>query len=101
MRVMMIVTVPNEPFNSLMREGKAGALIGRLLEEQKPEAVYFTERDGLRTAIVIAHVTKENDHVALAEPWWLAFGGKVELRLCMLPQDLASAGLEAIAARWA
>jgi len=42
MRMMLTATIPHEPFNTLVRENKAGAIIGRILEELKPEAAYFT-----------------------------------------------------------
>ena len=48
MRMLLNVTIPHEPFNTLVREKKAGALIQRILKELKPEAVYFTEENGTR-----------------------------------------------------
>jgi hypothetical protein len=50
MRMLLNVQMPHEPFNTLAREGKVGAIIGRILEEIKPEAVYFTEQNGTRAA---------------------------------------------------
>jgi hypothetical protein len=32
-----------KPFNTLVREKKAGALIGRILADLKPEVAYFSE----------------------------------------------------------
>jgi hypothetical protein len=100
MRVMMIVTIPNEPCNTLIREGKLGGLLGRILEETKPEAVYFSEAHGLRTVFLVAHAAADASYPALAEPWWLSLEAKVEMRVCMLPQELQSAGLDAIGERW-
>ena len=48
MRMLLNVTIPNEPFNSLVRVGKASAILTRILEEIKPEATYFTEQHGTR-----------------------------------------------------
>jgi hypothetical protein len=48
MKMLLTVTIPHEPFNTLVRQKKAGEVIGRILEEIKPEAAYFTEFDGTR-----------------------------------------------------
>ncbi len=45
MRMLLNVEVPHEPFNTLFRNGTAGQIIGRILEETNPESVYFTETD--------------------------------------------------------
>ena len=51
MRMLLTVVCPNEPFNTLVRKGTAGETIGKILDATKPEAVYFTEQCGQRTAI--------------------------------------------------
>ena len=56
MRFLMNVRIPHEPFNTANREGTAGPILGRILEETKPEAVYFTEQNGTRGAVLIAAV---------------------------------------------
>ena len=50
MRVLLEVKIPHEPFNAAVRDGSAGAKLNRILEETKPGAVYFTERNGQRGA---------------------------------------------------
>ena len=46
MRMLLDITVPHEPFNSLVRKGVAGKKLGEILDALKPEAVYFSEHDG-------------------------------------------------------
>ena len=53
MRALIHVTFPNEPFNSAVRKGTAGDSMKRILDELKPEAVYFTEYNGQRVGILI------------------------------------------------
>ena len=48
MRMLLTVTIPHEPFNTLVRQKKAGAILQRILGELKPEAAYFTEENGTR-----------------------------------------------------
>jgi hypothetical protein len=50
MRMRLNVTIPNEPFNSLVRAGKASAVLDRIFAEIKPEAIHFTEQHGMRGA---------------------------------------------------
>jgi hypothetical protein len=50
MRMLLNVQMPHEPFNTMVRNGKAGAALGRILDEIKPEAAYFTEQNGKRGA---------------------------------------------------
>jgi hypothetical protein len=51
--MLLKVKFPHEEFNAAVKDGSAGKKIGRILEETKPEAVYFTEQDGQRGAIMI------------------------------------------------
>jgi hypothetical protein len=42
MRMMLKISIPVESFNKLAREGTVGQKIGMILEETKPESIYFT-----------------------------------------------------------
>lgn len=46
-------------------------MIGRILEEIKPEAVSFTEQHGTRGGILAVEVTHPSQVPPLAEPWFL------------------------------
>ena len=50
MHVLIHVKIPHEPFNTLVRNGTAGDKIKQILEDLRPEAVYFTEYNGQRGA---------------------------------------------------
>lgn len=101
MRMLMDVSLPHDKFNRAVRDGSAGATLARILETIKPEAVYFTERDGRRGATLIVDVPTPSAVPALAEPWFLAFDADVRFRIVMSPDDLKNAGLDAIGKRWA
>jgi len=100
MRMMMLVECPLEPFNSMVRRGTAGPTMMKILDDMKPEAAYFGERAGKRGAVLIVDVARPSDVPKLAEPWFLNFEASVELRICMLPQDLGEANLEALGKKW-
>ncbi len=100
MRMLLNIRIPHEPFNTLVREGTAGEVIGKILEEIKPEAAYFTELNGTRGAILIVNLDDPSGIPALAEPFFLKFNADCEMRVVMLPQDLMKAGLENLGSKW-
>jgi hypothetical protein len=75
--------------------------LSRILEETKPEAVYFTEYDGRRGAVMIVDVADPSKIPAFAEPWFLTFNADVQFHAVMTPDDLKRAGLEALGTKWA
>ena len=93
MRILLTVTMPHEPFNTLVREKKAGPLLQRILEELKPESVYFTEQDGTRGALLVIDVAEPSRLPSFAEPFFLNFNADCRFRLAMTPEDLGRAGL--------
>lgn len=101
MRMLLTVEFPPEPFNTLVRKGKTGEAIHRILEEIKPETVYFTEHDGKRGAILVVDVQEPSRVPFLAEPFFLTFNADCRFRIAMSPADLAAAGLEKLGKKWA
>ena len=65
MRMLMNVDFPIEPFNTAVRDGSAGPKIQKILEAIKPEAAYFTERNGRRGGTSIARPMSQ---------YWLSHG---------------------------
>jgi hypothetical protein len=101
MKMLLTVAIPHEPFNSLVRKGKAGEILGQILETIKPEAAYFTEQDGKRGGTFVVDVQTASDVPALAEPFFLNFQADCKFRILMSPEDLQKAGLDEIGKRWA
>ena len=100
MRMILTVTMPHEPFNALVRKGDAGPTIRRILEATRPEAAYFTETHGHRTAVLVVQVNDASQIPSLAEPWFLNFQGDCEFRIAMSAEDLARAGLDELGKTW-
>ena len=100
MRMILSVVIPHEPFNSAVRNGTAGATMAKIMEDTKPEAVYFTEQDGRRGAMLVIDVQSDSQIPALAEPWFLNFNADCKFRIAMTPADLEQAGLDEIAKKW-
>jgi hypothetical protein len=100
MRYLLQVEMPNEPFNTYVREGTAGQKIGNILEETQPESIYFTEVDGHRGAVAIYNIDKPSDVPAIAEPYYLTFNASVRFSVAMAPEDLKNAKLEDVGKKW-
>ncbi len=100
MKMLLAVEFPLEPFNSLVRSGKAGELIGRVLETIKPETAYFTEQDGKRGGFFVIDVKASSDVPFFAEPFFLNFQASCKFRILMSPEDLQKAGLEQLGKKW-
>ena len=101
MKMIMNVRIPHEPFNSLVKNGKAGELIHKVLGELKPEFIYFTEQGGARGAVALIDVEDPSRIPFYAEPFFLNFNADVEFRIAMTPEDLGKAGLEEMGKKWA
>ena len=100
MRVLMLIQMPIEPFNTAVKNGTAGAKMRQILDANKPEASYFTERDGRRGGILVVNMENASEIPKLAEPWFLTFNAEVEFRIAMTPEDLAHADLDALGKKW-
>ncbi len=92
MRFLMKVNIPVEPGNAAAKAGKLGSTIQSILADLKPEAVYFSDDKGQRTAYLFLDLQDASQIPAIAEPWFLAFHADIELHPVMVPEDLAKAG---------
>jgi hypothetical protein len=100
MRMLLNVAFPHEPFNTAVRKGTVGDTIAKILDVIKPEAVYFTEHDGRRGAVLVVNVENPSLIPAFAEPWFLHFQADCQFRVAMTPDDLRRAGLEELGQQW-
>jgi hypothetical protein len=100
MRILLIAKLPHQPFNAAVKDGSVGSKLNRILEATKPEAVYFTEQDGRRSAVLIVDLPDPSKMPALSEPWFLTFNADVEIRVVMTPDDLKRAGLDELGKKW-
>ena len=100
MRMLIEFQLPIEPFNTLVRKGTAGQVIQKILSDVKPEAVYFTAREGKRGGVMIVNLTDPSKIPAIAEPFFLQFDATVAIHPCMTPEDLGKAGLETLGKAW-
>lgn len=100
MKMLVNVTCPIEPFNSMVRNGTAGEVLNRIVNETKPESIYFTELDGNRGAVMVVDIPDASYVPIIAEPWFLNFEAICEFRIAMSPEDLMKANLNELAEKW-
>ena len=100
MRMLFKVKLPPKEFNSRVIDGSVGRKIKQIIDEIKPEMVYFTEYCGHRGAIMIVDVAEPSDVPRIAEPWFLIFNAEVEFRVAMTPEELEKAGLDKLGKKW-
>ena len=101
MKMLVHISLPNEPFNSYVKDGSAGAKVQRILAETKPESVYFAEYGGQRGAVMVVEVADASKVPGIAEPWFLLFDADVEFHVAMTPEDLGKSGLDTLGKKWA
>jgi len=100
MKMLMNVKFPHEPFNTLVREGTAGEVLRKILDDLTPESIYFVEQGGTRAAVAIIDVADASQIPSLAEPFFLKFNADCKFRIAMSPEDLGKAGLDKLGKKW-
>ena len=92
MRMLLRASIPTDFGNAGIRNGTIATTIQRILADLKPEAAYFSEDNGERTAYVVFDMQESSQLPAVVEPWFLAFHSRVTVRPAMNLEDLAAAG---------
>jgi len=92
MRFLVKVNIPVDAGNASAKAGKLGTTIQSILADLKPEAAYFTDDNGQRTAFLFFEMKDASQIPAIAEPWFLAFNASIEIHPVMVPDDLSKAG---------
>lgn len=100
MRMLMQVRFPHQEFNAMVRDGTAGPKLNRILDETKPQSVYFTEINGQRGALMIVDLEDPSKVPSLAEPWFLGFNADVEFHVVMSREELGRASLDTLGQKW-
>jgi hypothetical protein len=88
MRVLARISVPVESGNDAINDGTLGAVMENAAEKWKPEAMYFTAVDGLRTAYMVFDLPDTSNIPLFAEPFFRQLNADVNLAPAMNGDDL-------------
>ena len=72
MRMLLKASIPTEAGNAGIRDGSMMEKLGSILEDTKPEAVYFFIENGKRTCLIIFDMNEQTQLPAVVEPWFLS-----------------------------
>ena len=78
--------------SSPIKDGSLPQTIQSVLEELKPEAVYFGVIEGARGAYLVVDMDDASQIPAMLEPIFFGFGATVQVTPVMTPEDLQKAG---------
>jgi hypothetical protein len=101
MRMLVTAKFCRDAFNKLVKAGTAGQTMKRILDDLKPEAVYFTELTGRRTAVLIIDLPDASKIPSIAEPFFLQLNADISFQPVMSAEDLAKSSIEALGKKWA
>jgi hypothetical protein len=103
MRTLLKVSIPIAEGNAAVADGTLGTTLSSILADLKPEAAYFAEENGARTAFIVINLADSSQIPAVAEPFFLAFNAQVEIHPAMNLEDLKNAapGLESAVRKYA
>lgn len=96
MRMMLRTNLGAIEGSEAIKSGALQKAIGAFMEKFKPEAVYFTVDNGMRSGLYVFDLKASHQMPEVGEPFF-NLGCKVALAPCMTPEDLeagwAAAGL--------
>jgi hypothetical protein len=99
--MMLLVTFPTARFNQLWQEGQVGPKLQQIIEDTKPEAIYFGKgAGGQRGAVVIVDAPTPADLARVSEPWYLTFEAAIETSICMTAEDVAKIDMKSLTEKY-
>lgn len=88
MRMMIKVKISTPEGNDLVASGRMGEVVESFLARLKPEAVYFTLQDGMRTMFCFGNIADASELPALCEPLFMNGAEEIECVPAMNAEDL-------------
>jgi hypothetical protein len=89
MRVLLNIEIDTTKGNEAIAGGRMSEVMQRVLGNLKPEAAYFYPLNGSRGMTLVVDAPDGASLPALAEPFWLEFGARVQAIPCMNADELA------------
>ena len=100
MRFLVKDKPDRERTNKSIVEGTFHERMRQILSQIKPEAAYFFEESGHRTALFVVEVQKASDIPSIGEPFFHGMGAEVHFHPVMTLEDLRESNLQETATQW-
>ena len=91
MRMLLKAQMPVENANAAAYEGNLHKGLKSVIEDLKPEAVYFLAENGKRTGYFFIDMEESSQIPECCEPFFLAMNAEIELTPVMKYEDLEKA----------
>lgn len=91
MRCMIKAQIPLETGNDLIGTGRLPQVLKNILEDIKPESVYFLVEEGHRAMVAVVDIADPAKIPAVLEPIFLGLGATVQVTPCFNLQDMERA----------
>ena len=88
MRMLMKVQMEVEAANRAISDGSWEQIMGRAMEQMRPEAVYFTAQDGKRTGFIVFDLKDPSDIPSIAEPFFMSVNASIDISPVMTIEDV-------------
>jgi hypothetical protein len=91
MRFMITCLIPVEKENQSAKAASLHSTIHSIIEELKPEAAYFSEIEGARSAYIVVNMDDASQIASIAETLFLGLGATIQVHRVMVPEELGQA----------
>jgi hypothetical protein len=91
MRCLLKPSLPVAEGAAAIADETLDSTMASILSDLKPEAAYFAEDKGARTAFILFNLENASQISAVAGLWFLAFNAHVEIHPAMNIEDLKNA----------
>jgi hypothetical protein len=88
MRVMLKANVPTPAGNAAIEAGTMGPTMAKVIEALKPEAVYFSLDNGMRTGFFFFDLKDPTDMPKAAEDLFIKLGAQITMTPAMTFEEL-------------
>ncbi len=88
MKFLLRLHFPTESGNKMLQDPNFPKKLEGVLNQIKPEAVYFTPIEGERGIIMIVNLPSADMIATIGEPLWMTFNCKLDLTPVMELSDL-------------
>ena len=93
MRFMITCRIPVEKRNQSAKAASLHSTIHSIMEELKPEAAYFSEIEGARSAYIVVNMDDASQISAIAQTLFLGLGATIQVHRVMVPEEMSQATL--------